>query len=427
MEPLLGKKAAGGGQFPVNGRKATTLVLCASAAAAATVCSVLLLGNGSSAVRRNELIQEVDSAQGVPAGAAAAGKQSQLGFVTGKAHHAPFPPGELVRSVDDDAMYDADKFFAGYQPKAVVWGEQDGPAAVADGHRLDDEERFHTGYRWPRKFDVRDYAFDPNENGVRRDRQGFYMDWEQGKDLDGPTNTAGFEDMDMKAPTIQLANLAQEGGQPYDFDPFPYAVETAQHVVGEQNYGPEGSRPDDDQVKSKEPWPFARAPRSSQQLAQGKLAMQQQLTMRQDEAGLKARPTLGRMHGCKPEQIRFYPEDDCDPLLTNNVYPAEEAIRKRIKEEPYDTFAHVHWTAGDVPPMDDALPYVAQDGSQTGWKDAVSEAPEPTLPRPVIAVGPGNLDFPIGTKGKTIQSLSKKIDSEVAGLFGKAMKRRGGK
>lgn len=421
MEPLLGQRASGGSQLPVRTRMAATLVLCASAAAA--VCSVLLIGNSSSALHRRELVQDADSAQGVFAGAA---KQSQLGFVTGKSHHTPFPPGEVVRSVDDDAMYDADKFYAGYQPKAVVWGQQDGPAAVADGHRLDDEERFHTGYRWPRKFDVRDYAFDPKENGARRDRQGFYMDWEQGKDLDGPTNVAGFDDVD-KAPVMQLANLAQEGGQPYDFDPYPYAVETAQHAVGQQNYGPEGSRPDDDQVKSKEAWPFAHTPRTSQQLAQGRLALQQQLTMRQDEAGLKARPTLGRMHGCKPEQIRLYPEDDCDPLLTNKVYPAEEELRRRIKEEPYDTFAHVHWTAGDVPSMDDALPYVAQDGSHTGWKDAVSEDPEPTLPRPVVAVGPGNLDYPIGTKGRSIQSLSKKIDSEVASLFGKAMKRRGGK
>lgn len=76
---------------------------------------------------------------------------------------------------------------------------------------------------------------------------------------------------------------------------------------------------------------------------------------------------------------------------------------------------------------DDFFSYTGQDGSQTGWKDLQSEEPEATLARPVVAIGPSNLNFPIGTKGLATQTLAKEIDQEIAGLFRKAMKGSGRK
>lgn len=69
-----------------------------------------------------------------------------------------------------------------------------------------------------------------------------------------------------------------------------------------------------------------------------------------------AAPQLGRRHGCKPEQIRIVPGDDCDPLY-ELMEPSVEKYWDRVKNEKYNTLWHVHWTAGDVPREDDVLTY----------------------------------------------------------------------
>jgi len=97
-----------------------------------------------------------------------------------------------------------------------------------------------------------------------------------------------------------------------------------------------------------------------------KVAPTQIKTLREDREGIVAEPQLGRMHGCKPEQITIMPTDDCDPL-TAKMQPAIEKFDQRLQEEHGDNFAGVHWTSGDVGPDTDAFPYYEHHGGYSGF------------------------------------------------------------
>ena len=141
---------------------------------------------------------------------------------------------------------------------------------------------------------------------------------------------------------------------------------SAQKMVTLGKRGPEIPDPHPDP----DPWPYpghpARSPVAAVRKSGLALAQTQKKTLRQDRLGIVAEPQLGRMHGCKPEQITIMPTDDCDPL-TAKMQPAVTRFDQRVQAEHGDNFAGVHWTSGDVGPDTDAFPYYEHHGGYSGF------------------------------------------------------------
>ena len=187
-----------------------------------------------------------------------------------------------------------------------------------------------------------------------------------------------------------------------------------------------------------DPWPYpghpARSPAkgvlprraglASQPPAKAAPAKTQQKTLRQDREGVVAAPQLGRMHGCKPEQISVMPTDDCDPLAAK-MQPAIDAFDKRVQAAHADNFAGVHWTSGDVTPETDALPYFEKHGGYSGFgfNDIVYDTyhgVHPTMYKPTVGWEPHK--FTMGTshlKRKADHSLKEyqEDDKQIAMLI----------
>ena len=66
--------------------------------------------------------------------------------------------------------------------------------------------------------------------------------------------------------------------------------------------------------------------------------MTQKKSLRQARDGDTAALSLGRQHGCAPEQIAIMPGDDCDPL-TAKMQPAIDKSRAKLRKEVGDNFA----------------------------------------------------------------------------------------
>ena len=183
-----------------------------------------------------------------------------------------------------------------------------------------------------------------------------------------------------------------------------------------------------------DPWPYpghpARSPRKelegiflnkldkSSDAALAHEAPTHKKTIRQDRAGIVAEPTLGRAHGCKPEQITAFSlssgaQDDCDPLAAV-MQPAIDDFNKRVQEEHGKPFAGVHWTVGDVGPDTDLFPYYERHGgySGLGFHDIrydTSKGVHPTLYKPTV--GYERTKYPLGT------SFLKTTKKELEGIF----------
>jgi hypothetical protein len=177
------------------------------------------------------------------------------------------------------------------------------------------------------------------------------------------------------------------------------------------------------------PWPYpghpARSPATGKRrtagLAQQHLkhitAKTQKKSLRQDRQGIVAYQQLGRMHGCKPEQISVMPADDCDPLAAK-MQPAIKAFHKRVQDAHADNFAGVHWTSGDVTPDTDALPYFEKHGGYSGFgfNDIIYDTyhgVHPTMYKPAIGWEPHK--FTLGTshlKRKADHSLKEYQDDD---------------
>jgi len=153
-------------------------------------------------------------------------------------------------------------------------------------------------------------------------------------------------------------------------------------------------------------------------------AVTQKKSLRQDREGIVAEPQLGRMHGCKPEQITIMPQDDCDPLAAK-MQPAIDKFKERVQQEHGDNFAGVHWTSGDVGPDTDAFPYYEHHGGYSGFgfHDIIYDTHNgvhPTMYKTTVGWEPRK--YTLGTsflKKKTDHSLKeyKNDDKQIAMLI----------
>ncbi|EKX40684.1 hypothetical protein GUITHDRAFT_154053 [Guillardia theta CCMP2712] len=118
-----------------------------------------------------------------------------------------------------------------------------------------------------------------------------------------------------------------------------------------------------------DPWPYpghpARSPISKQQDSK-RMARTQIKSEAEDRLGITAQPALGRAHGCRPEQIVVFPEDDCDPL-TEKMKPGIQKWNALVAAQTSKTLGGVHWNSGDTHPSMDAFPLHERHGGYSGF------------------------------------------------------------
>jgi len=142
-----------------------------------------------------------------------------------------------------------------------------------------------------------------------------------------------------------------------------------------------------------DPFPYPGHPARSP--VHSELAHAMTKTLRQARGGATAALSLGRQHGCAPEQITIMPGDDCDDPLTAKMQPAIDKSREKLRKEVGDNFAGVHWTSGDGYDKD-AFPYYERHGGYSGFgfHDIVYNGVHPTVYKPTIQWGMGRLVEP---------------------------------
>eukprot|EP00960_Hanusia_phi_P069615 767135-Hanusia_phi.AAC.2 len=159
-----------------------------------------------------------------------------------------------------------------------------------------------------------------------------------------------------------------------------------------------------------DPWPYpghpARSPISKQLHVEGKVKTQIK-TLAEDRLGVTAKPALGRAHGCRPEQIVLFPDDDCDPL-TEKMKPGIAQWNKLVADQSSKTLGGVHWNSGDTHPSMDAFPLLERHGGYSGFgfQDVYydsSHGVHPTLYKSQI----GYTKHPRVTGTRQIGSISK--------------------
>lgn len=218
------------------------------------------------------------------------------------------------------------------------------------------------------------------DEGYSRYRPNFYMDWDgSGRSMD-ETKTMGDEDF-MEDPAG--AGFKQQR---------PQTLRLVNATPKQQA----------EMMKLQREIRVARA----RLMARKAGVRKQQLTLRQDRNGENAEPTLGRWHGCSPQQIVAVPGDDCDPLALK-MAPMLARHADQLAERAEKTFAGVHWTSGDIDPREDALPLREVHGGYAGIADIEYPADKvyPTMYHPIVGNGVGSPPKAIGTKASEAPTL----------------------